>query len=268
MTKSDVQDSQLATVQQEPSVGALMQQVIGGEGRPITPEAVGIMRDLIGMKIQLEDRDAAKQFAAAFVQLQTETPRIQAMKEVTNRDGSHRYNFAPYEEIMKHVQPLLTKYNFSVSFTTKREEGRITAICTLLHGAGHSTQNEFAVRIGGGPPGANESQADAAAKSLAKRHALSDALNIVIDKDTDGSNAQLLGGKITPEQAEDFRSRLDALGKKHAPFLDYADADTFENITESAFNRCEKYLTKAENLPRKRAQTPGDAPCDENGNLL
>ncbi len=245
-------NNQLAKIEtQEPSVGALMQQVVSAG---ITPDTVAVMKDLIAMKIQLEDRDAAKQFASAFVELQKEIPRIQAIKEVLNRDGSHRYNFAPYEEIMQQVQPLLTKFGFSVSFTTKREEGRITAICTLMHAGGHSKDNEFAVRIGGGPPGANETQADGAAKSFAKRGALSDALNIVVDKDTDGSDARGLGAKITPEQAEDFRNRLHALGKKDAGFLDYADADSFENITESAFNRCDKWLTKAEALPKKPAQ--------------
>lgn len=257
-------DSQLATTQ-EPSVGALMQQVVSAG---ITPDTVAVMKDLIAMKIQLEDRDAAKQFASAFVGLQQEIPRVQAMKEVLNRDGSHRYNFAPYEEIMKQVQPLLTKFGFSISFTTRREEAKITAICTLMHAGGHSKENEFAVRIGGGPPGATETQADGSAKSFAKRGALSDALNIVVDKDTDGSNGQLLGGKITPDQAQDLENRVRALGRNAKAFLDFADAESFEDIHEAAYTRCDKWLTKAENLPKKPAPSPGDAPCDENGNLL
>jgi len=52
-----VREAQL--VAQEPSVGALMQQVVAAG---ITPETAQVMKDLIAMKIQLEDRDAAKQF--------------------------------------------------------------------------------------------------------------------------------------------------------------------------------------------------------------
>lgn len=256
-------DTTLA-VREEPSVALMLQKVIEGG---ITNENVAALEKMCDLYERMEAKRAEREFIAAFVKLQQETPRIKATQAVPNNDGGTRYKFAPYEEIMQQVQPLLTAHGFSISFNTRREEGRITAICTMMHSAGHSRANEFAVRIGQGPPKANEAQSDAAAKTLAKRGALSDALNIVIEKDTDGADSRSLGGKITPERAAELEKRVKATKSDVKKFLEFAEADSFANIDEAAYSRLDAVLKKREagKLPTK---PPGAAPCDAEGNLL
>ena len=174
-------ETQLAV--QEPSVGSMLQKFIESG---ITTDNVAAFEKLCEIKERMENKEAERDFNAAFSKLQSQLPQVMATKPVPNKDGTLRYKFAPYEEIMLLVQPHLTANGFSVSFNTRPvENGRLPVICTLRHISGHSQSNEFSVRIGGGPPGSTETQADGAAKTYAKRGALCDCLNIIVDHDDD-----------------------------------------------------------------------------------
>ena len=204
------------------------------------------MERLLGMAERMSERQAEKDFAAALTALQGETIRVEATKAVDQKaDGTFRYKFAPYEAIMKEVQPMLTKHGFSITFDTEVGEQRLTSICTLTHSSGHSRSNRFAVRYGK-PPGSSDAQGDMSTKSYAKRGALCDALNISIEHDTDGNDARGLGAAITPEQCESLRRRVKATATDEAKFLRYAGASTFEEITEAKYGLLDKFLTQKE----------------------
>jgi hypothetical protein len=234
-----VREAQLAPVQ-EPSVGLMLQTMIE---RGITSENVEALTRLCDLKVRLDDRNSEQSFASAFSDLQAELPTVAATKAVPNKDGSIRYHFAPYEEIMATLKPLLAKHGFSVSFDSKFGEGRITVTCTLMHRGGHQRSNSFAVRIGGGPPGSTETQADGAAKTYGKRGALCDALNIVVDHDDD---ARGLGQTITPEQANELRDRCAKANVDERAFLKYAQAAGFEHITAERLDDIETMLVRKE----------------------
>lgn len=246
-----VREAQLATVN-EPSVGLMLQTMIE---RGITSENVEALTRLCDLKVRLDDRDAEKSFASAFSDLQAELPTVAATKAVPNKDGTTRYHFAPYEEIMAKLKPLLAAYGFSVSFDSKFADGRITVTCTLMHRGGHQRQNSFAVRIGGGPPGSTETQADGAAKTYGKRGALCDALNIVVDHDDD---ARGLGNTITPDKAAELQDRCTKAKVNQVSFLKYASAPGFDQITQERLDDVEYRLYQAEIRAGVR---------DSNGNL-
>lgn len=188
----------------------------------ITADNVAAMEQLVGLFERMQNKQNEKDFNAGFVSLQKEMPKVVATEAVPNNDGSIRYTFAPYESIMAQVGPLLVKHGFTVSFSMKYDGPRIIAVCTLRHSAGHAVSNEFAVRIGSGPPKASEAQADGAAGTYAKRMALCNALNIVIEKmDND---ARLLADSITKEEALAFKRRVMDTGSDHIKFLEFAQA--------------------------------------------
>lgn len=257
-----MKDTQLATTQNaEPSIGGMLQSFID---RGITAENVAAFAQLVELKERVDARTSEKDFAAAFVDLQSAIPTIQAVKPVPNKDGTIRYHFAPYEEIMSKVSPLLSKHGFTVSFNSRFAEGRITVICTLMHKSGHSRANEFAVRIGNGPPGSSDTQADGAAKTYAKRGALCDALNIVVEHDTDGDDHRGLGACITQEQADDLRRRVKATKANEKNFLEFAQAKTYEEIRETMLETLMDTLRKRE--ARGAAQQPPEE-RDADGNF-
>lgn len=214
----------LALRQDEPSVGLMLQSFIE---HGITAENVSAFEKLCDVRAKMKKEEQQEEFARAFAAMQAETGSVMATRNVTNKDGSLRYKFAPYEEIMRTVQPMLKRHGFAVTFDTKINEGRITSICTLMHTSGHTRSNEFAVRIGQGPPGSTDTQADGAAKTYAKRGALCDALNIVVEIDDD---ARLRGKPIDDMAADFLRQRVKELNVDEAKFLRFAAAATFEEI--------------------------------------
>ncbi len=209
----------------------------------ISAENVAAFTELVKLSEHMEDRKAAKDFAVAFNDLQAEMPKVQAVSAVPNNDGTVRYMFCPYEELMRQVAPFLHKHGFSITFSNRFDEGRLVSICTLTHVSGHSKTNEFTVRIGKGPPGSSESQADGAAGTYAKRFALISALNIVVEKDSD---ARIVGGKISKGQADSLRQRVASTGSDQALFLKFAQAATFEDISESMYDVLDASLKKKE----------------------
>lgn len=201
---------------QEPSVAVMLGKIID---KGITAENVAALESLVGLYDRMQSKQAEKDFAKAFSQLQAAMPRVAATKGVPDKQGNIKYHYAPFEEIMEQVQPFLTQHGFGVSFDTEFADGRLTSICTLRHISGHSKSNRFAVRIGQGPPHATEPQADTSAKNMAKRGALSDALNIVVDHDDD---ARMIGKPIDRLAAESLLNRVKSTGSDMVAFLKYA----------------------------------------------
>ncbi len=227
----------------EPSVAMMLQKVIDGG---ITKENVTALESLVGLYDRMQAKNAEREFNQAFAKLQSELRSVNATRTVPNKDGSPRYRFAPFEDIMEEVQPVLVDNGFSISFNSRfMEGGRMVSICTLRHIGGFSQSNEFAVRIGGGPPGATETQADGAAKTYAKRGALCDALNIVVEHDDD---ARMIGKPIGRALAEDLETRVIRVGSDITAFLKYAGADKFEDISD------DRYPVLDEMLKRKEAK--------------
>lgn len=232
-------------VRQTPNVADMLQAVIQGG---VTEQNVGAVAQMVQLYERMQALDAEKQFAAAFVALQSEMPKVQATRPVPNRDGSLRYKFAPFEDIMAQVGLILQRNGFTVSFSSDFKEGRILQTCTLQHVGGHKRSNTFAVRVGQGPPGSTDTQADGAANTYAKRFALCDALNIVIGHLD--SDARLEGGSVTQQQAEELERRVHETNSDVPAFLKFAGAKTFTDIAAVKYDILDQFLTKKERRGR------------------
>lgn len=237
-------DPQLAT--REPSVGGMLAAFIE---RGITADNVSAFGQLCELREKMEAREAERAFAAAFVELQRDIPRVKATKIVMNKDGNTiRYRFAPFEEILLQTQPMLSEHGFSISFNSRIEGSapreRMVVICTLTHRAGHSRQNEFANLIGDGPPGSSKSQIDGSANSYAKRFALINALNIVVASDIEDDDAGVRGEVIDAIAAAHLQDRVKQLGANEASFLAFAGAESFDKIALSRLDALHELLDK------------------------
>lgn len=231
-------------VRPQPTVADMLQAVID---KGVTADNVAAMGELVKLYERMEDKKAEREFAAAFVRLQAETRVVKATKAVPNNDGSVRYNFAPFEEIMATVGPILERNGFTVAFSTDFAESRLIKICHLTHVGGHTRENKFAVRIGKGPPGSSEAQGDGAASTYAKRFALCDALNIVVEKDSD---ARAEGGSVSEDQAFELERRVKETNSDVAAFLKFAGAKTFAEISSVKYSMLDELLCKRERRPK------------------
>ncbi len=229
-------ETSLEVIAPAPSPGQMMQSMID---RGITSENVAAFKELVMLSEHMEDRGSVKRFAEAFVALQAEMQNVKAVRPVPNNDGTVRYRYAPFDEIMKEVGPRLKAHGFTVAFSTDYAEGRLIKICELTHVGGHSKSNKFAVRIGQGPPKSTETQADGAASTYAKRGALCDCLNIVIDHDDD---ARAEGGTVTAEQAQELEHRARMTNSNIPAFLKYAGASKFSEIPAAKYVILDEFL--------------------------
>lgn len=257
-------DNQLATREQqlstqEPSVALMLSGMLTGiQQGDITPQSVEVLKGMMDLYERNEKRQAEKDFAAALTALQGETIRVKATKSVDQKpDGTCRYKFAPYEEIMETVQPMLTRHGFSITFDTEVGDIRLTSICTLTHSSGHSRSNRFAVRYGK-PPGSSDAQGDMSTKSYAKRGALCDALNISVDHDTDGADAP--SSIISPSVAVALEARMKAAGVDRAKFLRFAGAASFEEISTVRLPELEAQLARKEAEKKPAPVATGNEP--------
>ena len=135
----------------EITIGGMLQAVIQ---QGVTEKNVEALDKLCGLYERMQEKSAEQEFNRAFVELQNALPRIETTRPVPAKDGSIKYKFAPYEEIMEAVQPHLKQHGFGVTFDSDVDGARMVVTCTLTHIGGHSKSNKFGVRIGGGPPGA------------------------------------------------------------------------------------------------------------------
>lgn len=242
-------------------IGAILNAITDKE---ITEQSVAALEKLVGVYERMEDRRSEQLFAEAKAALQAELPQVAATRIIPSKDGTVRSTFASFEDIMAAVQPCLNKHGFSVSFDIDASDDgkRLQATCLLMHAGGHCKSNKFAVRIGNGPPGCSEAQADGAARSYARRGALCDSLNIVVDHDSD---ARSEGGTITQEQAEDLRARLKAVSGNEAGFLKFAGADSFEEIRTGRYGSVDAQLALKERTTKLKPEPT--TTLDEGSNL-
>jgi hypothetical protein len=236
-----MEPTEMAVTQQQQSgisLQSITEKIMSGE---LTKEKLDMVKDLVAM-------DAERKFAAAFVSLQNEMPKVRAQNPVKGKDGMVKYYFAAFEDIMRQVQPLLQKHGFSVSFSMRFEATRVIQTCTLQHRDGHKKCNDFAARVGQGPPHSSEAQGDGAASTYAKRFALCDALNIVVEKMDDDARAE--GDFISKEQVAELSRRVAETNTKRDLFLKWADADSFETIRAVSYDRLDEFLAKKEQQGR------------------
>lgn len=226
----------------------------------ITEQNVTAVKEVSALFERQQDRQAEKDFAAAFVRLQQAIPRVQATKAVPNDDGSVRYKYAPLDDIEEQAKPICLENGFSYSFKEGESgPGEITKIFILQHVGGWKRENSYTVRIGSGPPKTSDSQKDGSAHSYAKRGALIDGLCIRV-KGMDRDDARNLGAPITAEQSANLKAWAAEVKVDQETFLLFAGAQSFETILSEALPRCEEFLHKREKILKQRKEAAANRP--------
>jgi len=112
---------------------------------------VETMERLLAMRTQLKQEKARESFFDALAKFQSKCPVIPKTKIARNKDGSVRYRYAPLEDIIERVGPILKRHGFSYTLEPIKEENMIGTVCTLHHREGHSENARFVVPIDDNP---------------------------------------------------------------------------------------------------------------------
>lgn len=147
------------------------------------------MRELLDMKERIDAETARRAFTEALHGFQSECPQIHRSGGIVV-NNQLRSRYAPFEETMKVVQPVMQKYGFSATFDTDTDErGVICSVtCTLSHIGGHSVPSKFPV-MPDSSGSKNSIQAIGSALSYGKRYSLGAVLGLVFTNEDDDGRA-------------------------------------------------------------------------------
>lgn len=231
----------------QPTVADMLAAVID---KGVTQENVAAVGEIVKLYERMEDKKAEKEFAVAFNQLQQELPTITGARGIPDKQGNIKFRYANFDDIDAIVRPICLRNGFSYAFReTGMENGRVTVTMTLQHIGGHSREIPYSVRIGSGPPGANESQADGSGHSYAQRGALESGLSLRIVGGRD--DARMEGGPITADKAFELERRVKETNSDETAFLKFAGGvKKFSEIPASRYDDCDAMLARKEKVLR------------------
>lgn len=238
----NMSDKQIAVINDTSAIESMLQTTLKSG---LTTDNAAAVEKMLDVYERMKAKAAEREYASDFVALKLEMKPIKATRPVKNKDGTLRYTFAPFEDIMEEVEPLALKHGFAITFgeDDSAGDGKKKAVCKVTHVSGHRETATFTVRAVQGAPGCSDAQIDGGAMTYAKRFALANALGIVIEKDID-ADARALGEPITAEQARRLRESVADLNVNEAKFLKYARAETFEEIMSGRYSDLDAWLQK------------------------
>jgi len=212
--------------------GTLLAAIVGMARDP----AVNIpaLQALMAMQERLEERQAEREFNEAFIAMKPELPVIERDAKITYEAKGSKAGaaiaYATIENIDEQITPILQRFGFAPSYSTRMEGERLITTCILRHRGGHKTATD-------GPPlpcdssgGKNSIQGWGSAMTYGRRYSLIDALNIRIKgKDDDGK----LGGTkfVTTEQAAEIDTLLRETASNIPKFLEHYQVADVRNLT-------------------------------------
>jgi hypothetical protein len=237
------------------------------------------MRALLDMQKEIMAEQSRRDFSTAFVALQSELPVIRADRkiEIRAKDGKGERTgpvqqstpYATFPNIMKAIQPLLTKHGFELSFSTEPMEPMIVKgggangadsvmnrilVRGFLEGYGHKRETAFPLpaEMSGSK---NPIQGWGSSQSYGKRYCAIALLNLVSeaieDADTDGRHGNFVRSKdgfaevpdvekITEDQAIKLRDLIEWCGVGTAKFCSHYGIKTVADLPAEMFAAAEK----------------------------
>lgn len=151
---------------------------------------IEVLERLMAVRREIQQEKARQEFLQAIKNFQAEVKPIRMDCVVRNKDGSVRYRYASYKQIMNEIRPLLDKYGLSVSFDTEPSQGNALEIkCIITHQSGHKEVSTFKIPIDTSQH-MSDIQRWGSTLSYAKRYALTSALNLIAEEDIDGLESQ------------------------------------------------------------------------------
>jgi len=145
---------------------------------------VGTLERLVELRRQMKEERAREEFYHALSSFQSELKPIKKSKVVKNKDGTLRYSYATFDDIIEAIQPLLEKHGLSYRFETEFEGKSVNVKCIITHLLGHQEITSFktVVEYSGRMLPIQEW---GSALTYAKRYSLSLALGLATEEDTD-----------------------------------------------------------------------------------
>ncbi len=169
---------------------------------------------LIAMQERILDRNAEMAFNAAFAQMQPKIPTI------GERSRTDKTAYAPLEDILDVVRPILAEFGFTLSFRSEFPTDKTVKVFGILtHLEGHARTSEF-LSAADQTGSKNAIQALGSATQYGRRYTTKDLLCIVTrEADDDGESSEQYKAPEMPAGYDDWMTHLSDQAKKGTPAL-------------------------------------------------
>jgi hypothetical protein len=213
-------------------------QVLGDLARDPNVDVTRIAA-LMELQIKAEDRQAEKEFNAAFARLQPTLPRI-SKNGVIDMGNKGKIYFSKYEDLDSAIRHLYIAEGFSLSFISEPSDKGIVLVAVLAHAAGHQKTSRLQLPPDAGA-GRNALQALGSSLSYAKRYLTCDLFNIVtVDQDKDGTSP---ADSLSQEQIDSINDLLHEIGAEGLPKLcKFMDVEAVKDIQQGAYAPAMNFL--------------------------
>lgn len=184
------------------------------------------------LQFRYEANQAKQAFNKALAAFQGECPIIPKTKNVKFK--SVDYTYAPIEEMVKVIKPILDKHSLSFTFDIKetQDKDKLLLVTRIRHSAGHSEEASNFFNRMHDDQRMNEAQRAKSAITFAKRVALENALGLVTEDDPDADDA-FIPKEATKEQLTEIRTLISETNSVEKKVLDYVGADSIEEMNGS-----------------------------------
>lgn len=174
-------------------------------------------------------------FNVAFAAMLPEIPTIE------EKGRTDKTSYAPLEDIIEPIRPVLSRHGFSLSFRTEwPEKGLVRIVGILTHEQGHARMSEF-ISAADQTGSKNAIQALGSTVSYGKRYTTKDLLCIVTrgqDDDAERSEGRKKTNKEQPPKYEEWLDDLEAVADEGMP--------KFAKMWNDSPDANRKYLTATE----------------------
>lgn len=193
------------------------------------------MEKFLDLQIKIEDRQAKKQFYEAMAGFQDECPIITRSKKVSFK--SVDYSYAPLDEMVYVIKPVLKKFGLAFSFNTENKTDKLTDLHTkITHTGGHFEVSQLEFDTIHDDDRMNSSQRRKSALSYFKRAGLENALGIVTQGDDDDAVRSAKQG-ISEEQIKTIKQLMIDTDTTEDKFFHFLQTDSLSTLSSSDAKR-------------------------------
>jgi len=193
---------------------------------------VETLERLFNLRERLQKEKAEQAYRSALAKFQGECPIIPKGRRVPEKNDKSktRYKFSAIEDIMKVVQPLLSKHDLLYKFDTLiiDEPSAVKVVAKVSHILGHYEESTFTARVQE-DAFMTEPQKWASAMTFASRYAIRNALGIVVSgEDNDANQIEDEEKKKQFAEAEKMLKELPEYIQKGFKLLNYNESTSFQ----------------------------------------
>ena len=193
--------------------------------KDIDPER---LEKFLDIQIRMEERQNEQAFNDAFANFQAECPIIPKTKRVNFK--SVDYTYAPLDEMVHLIKPIMGKYGLGFSFNLSTEDSMMCLTTIITHKNGGTRAYQYYFNPLHDDARMNDSQRRKSAITFAKRSALENALGIVTAESDDDAR-RALDNPATDEQLEKIRSLCKTTDTTEASLLSFLKLESLDYLS-------------------------------------